>query len=593
MHPPGVDGATLPRLTKVIAVADVVESVRLMEEDEGEFIRRWKGFVGFVLERLPLDTGRMHRSLGDGLMLEFSDPQGCIRAAFAMQAWFREGNSRLPPEQQVHLRIGAHIGDFIADEYDIYGTDVNLAARIATLAGPGEIVISAALRERIRGQLNAQLEDLGACHLRHVKQPVRAYRVGFAGSAPVMPGFVPVAVPMSATVAVLPFETSNAPAGCNGLGEAVADEVIAVLSRSDDLQVASRLSTAALKQARPTLDEIRRHLGTRYVLSGHAREIGGQLAVFAELADAATGHIVWANSFKGALSDLLAGGAAFLGNLAPAVNAAVMANEVERAEGLPLPALEGYALLLTAVAVMHRLGRADMERAKLMLEHLAERARRHPAAYAWLAHWHVLRVLQGWSCRGQEAPLAAAHIESALQCDPQAPLVLCLAGHVAVHLAHDMRGAGRSYAQALSSRPHDPLPHLLHGEWLALRGDGAAALAACRAAAELAPPQALKYWYDAVTAQAAWVAGDIEQAVTASEQALRANGRFVPSYCTLAAAQFESGDTEAAGETFGRLLEIQPGFSLARFLEDTPAQPGVAARLAVALTGAAGSRGGS
>src|SRR5690606_33052316 len=130
-------------------------------------------------------------------------------------------------------RVGAHIGNFVADAYDIYGTDVNLAARIATLAGPGEIVISAALRERLRGPLNAQLEDLGACHLKHVSQPVRAFRVGIAGGDPVMPAFVPVRAPMSATVAVLPFETSNAPRGCSGLGEAVADEAVAVLSRGD------------------------------------------------------------------------------------------------------------------------------------------------------------------------------------------------------------------------------------------------------------------------------------------------------------------------------------------------------------------------
>ncbi|RYF55760.1 MAG: adenylate/guanylate cyclase domain-containing protein, partial [Comamonadaceae bacterium] len=296
----GVDGSHFARrTTKVIAVVDVVESVRLMEEDEAHFIARWKRFVGFVLQRLPQESGRMHRSLGDGLMIEFSDPQGCLRAALAMQAWFREDNKELMPEQQVHLRIGAHIGDFVADEYDIYGTDVNLAARIATLAGPGEIVISAALRERVRGEMNAQLEDLGACHLKHVLHPVHAYRVGYTGPAPVMPALGPTRATMRASVAVLPFETSNAPAGADLLGHAVADEAVATLTLSDGLQVASRLATAALKEQRPSLDEVRRHLGSRYVLSGHARQIAGQLAVFAELTDAAHGHVVWADSFKG------------------------------------------------------------------------------------------------------------------------------------------------------------------------------------------------------------------------------------------------------------------------------------------------------
>jgi TolB-like protein len=392
---------------------------------------------------------------------------------------------------------------------------------------------------------------------------------------------------MRATVAVLPFETSNAPGGSSVLGQAVADEAVAALSRSDGLQVVSRLSTVALKQVRPTLDEIRRHLGTRYVLSGHAREIGGHLAVFAELADAANGHIVWADSFKGQLSELLAGGTTFLATLAPAVNAAVMANEVERADGLPLPALEGYALLLTSIAVMHRLGRADMDRARLMLEHLADRDRRHPAAHAWLAHWHVLGVLQGWLRPEQEAPQAASHIQAAVQCDPQAPVVLCMAGHVAVHLTRDLRGAGELYAQAVESRPCDPLPQMLQGELLALRGEGQKARAACDRALQLVPPPALRYWYDASAAWACWVDGALPQAVARAEQSLRANGRFVPAFCTLAAAQLESGQPQAARETLDRLQAMHPHLSITDLVGRSPAQAKVAARLASALQAAA------
>ena len=104
-----VDASRFARRTRVIAVADVVESVRLMEQDEQEFIRRWHGFVAFAKQHLPLETGRMHKSLGDGLMMEFSEPDGCIRAGLALQAWFEEGNQGLPTEQQVHLRIGAHM----------------------------------------------------------------------------------------------------------------------------------------------------------------------------------------------------------------------------------------------------------------------------------------------------------------------------------------------------------------------------------------------------------------------------------------------------------------------------------------------------
>lgn len=176
MPPASPPSPTSARATKVIAVADVVESVRLMEQDEQEFIRRWQRFVGFVERQLPAEGGRIHKSLGDGLMLEFADPQGCVRAALAMRAWLAESNERLPPEDQVQLRIGAHLADFVADEYDIYGTDVNLAARIASLAGPGEILVSTTVRDLIVGSAET-LADRGEHDLKGIPGPWRVFAV--------------------------------------------------------------------------------------------------------------------------------------------------------------------------------------------------------------------------------------------------------------------------------------------------------------------------------------------------------------------------------------------------------------------------------
>lgn len=176
-----LDKSTFSRIGTVIAIADVVESVRLMEEDTPSFIERWQGFLAFVAKQLPQDGGRMRRSLGDGLMLEFADAAGCMRALLAMQAWLDERNRRLQPHQRMHLRIGAHLADLVEDQYDIYGPDVNLSARIATLAGPNEVIISAALRQQLQGWTEATIDDLGICHLKHVRDPVHAFRVGPPG----------------------------------------------------------------------------------------------------------------------------------------------------------------------------------------------------------------------------------------------------------------------------------------------------------------------------------------------------------------------------------------------------------------------------
>lgn len=167
---------TLSRRTKVLLVLDVVESVRLMEADENGFVQRWQKLRERTKQLLQEHNGLMVKSLGDGLMLEFDHVSGCVKTAFALRDFCAAGNIALRPERQMHLRVGAHVAEFVADEQDIYGTGVNLTARIATLAGPGEIVVSADVRDQLAVGLDVDVEDLGDCHLKYVNKKVRAYR---------------------------------------------------------------------------------------------------------------------------------------------------------------------------------------------------------------------------------------------------------------------------------------------------------------------------------------------------------------------------------------------------------------------------------
>jgi class 3 adenylate cyclase len=164
-------------VTEVIVVLDVVESVRLMERDELGFIRRWRAFVRAAHDHIvPAWGGRIHKSMGDGLMLAFADATHAMLAAFELLQASRSWNEGVDPEHHMHLRIAAHVACFVADEFDIYGNDVNVAARLAGLAFPGEVVVTEALRTHLR-QGVLRTHDLGHYALRHVSQPVQVYRV--------------------------------------------------------------------------------------------------------------------------------------------------------------------------------------------------------------------------------------------------------------------------------------------------------------------------------------------------------------------------------------------------------------------------------
>jgi adenylate cyclase len=578
--------ALMNRSTKVLLVMDVVESVRIMEQDQDGFVRRWQQLVQQAEQQiLPLHGGRIVKSLGDGLMLEFASAQGGVKAAFALQHFSQQANSSLRPEQQMHLRIGGHLASFVTDQHDIYGTDVNLTARFCTLAEPGELVVTAELRDQLVATLDADIEDMGECYLKHVEKPLRAYRVGPVGYALIAQSSSSVPMDLRPTIAVIPFRMRSAEPGHEMLGEALADEVIAALSRTSELHVISRLSTTVFRERHDAVDDIRTHLGASYLLSGTCRTAGTQLALFVELIDSKSGHIAWADTLQGEVHGLFVANGELIDKLIASISTAVMSHQLQRTRSQSLPTLEGYTLLLGAVALMHRTAFSEFDRARQMLEHLIERSRRHPVPHAWLANWHVLRVQQGWTDNPtKEAQLALDCSQRALDNDPKSSLALTIDGFVRTNLLKDLEGGANSYQAALDVNPNESLAWLLIGMLDAFRGNGAQGLASCERALKLSPLDPIRYFYDSLAASAAVSAGSYERAIELAQRSLKANRTHTSTYRALAIAQSMSDKIEDAQVTVKRLLELEPSFSVTQFLERTPARGhSIAMRFAAAL----------
>lgn len=558
-------------VTKVVMVLDVVESVRLMEQDQREFVQRWHYFVEQVRSLLPVHGGRLHKSLGDGLMLEFEDAYHAVRGAFAIQDLCRASNADCPPERQMHLRVGAHLCEYVADQYDIYGSDVNLTARIATLAGPGEIIVSAALRDRLALGLDADIEDLGDCHLKHVQEPVRAYRVGPCGHAPVIASGESELTPLRPAIAVIPFAVRSTEPGHELLGEAIADEVIAALSRTPELLVISRLSTTVFRGRHKGVDEIRTHLRPDYILSGTCRSSGTELSLFVELVEARSGHTVWAQTLRSPIQGLFHADHELIAELMRAVSAAVVVQEMGRARSHALPTLEGYTLLLGGIALMHRTSFREFDRARQLFETLAERNRRHPVAHAWLGKWHVLRVQQGWTeDPAKEAQLALDATRRAIDADSQCALAWTVDGFVRTNLMRDLDSGLESYETALSINPNESLAWLLKGTLHAFKDEGELAVEGTERALALSPLDPMRYFYDSLAATAAASAGHHDRAIELGRRSLRSNRTHTSTYRALAIAQALSGRIEDARETVRQLLALEPGFTLASFVARSP-----------------------
>jgi class 3 adenylate cyclase/TolB-like protein len=587
--------AGLVRQETVVLLIDLVESVRLMQEHEAFTVSRWADFVRIVTgEILPRHRGVMVKSLGDGLMARFETVPDAADAAAEMHRTLAEQNAPLPENQHFHLRAGITAAMAWSDGIDIYGTGVNLAARLATLAGPGETIASesaheqlavalaslakpgetigsAAARDELTHGVDASCEDLGECILKHFDKPVRAYRVGPASPHPSLIGRRDYGTAMEPTIAVIPFGARNNAPEHFDIGNLIADSVIWRLSKAANLKVISRLSTNVFRGRPSDVAEVSAHLGATYVLSGGYVVDAGRLLVTAELSAARTNQVVWTDRMSGEIGDLLQPESELAHRIAAAVHLSVFDAEVEHVLTQPLPTLESYSLLLGSIKLMHRSSKDEFLHTRAILEELINRHSRIAAPRAWLANWYILRVTRGWSeDRRREAIEALNATHAALDRDPSDALALATEGFVYCHLLNDLDTARKRCEQAVDANPSHALGWLYRGTVDAFKGDGTAAVEATRRAMELSPLDPQRYYYESLAATAELSAGEYADAERLARSSLQLNRMHPSTWRALTIALVSQDRMDEARQALRRLRELEPELTVTRYVARMP-----------------------
>jgi adenylate cyclase len=588
-------GVGLVRQETVVLLVDLVESVRLMQEHEAVAVRRWADFVYTVNAAiLPRHRGVLVKSLGDGLLARFEAVPDAVDAAAEMHRTLAAQNADIPEDQHLHLRAGVNAAMAWSDGIDIYGTGVNLAARLATLAGPGETIASASAHEQLAAALaslanpgetigsaaardelthgvDASCEDLGNCILKHFDKPVRAYRVGPPSPHPILTGRRGYGTAMQPTIAVIPFSARNDAPALFDVGNLIADSVIWRLSKSANLKVISRLSTAVFRGRANDLGQVSAHLGATYVLSGAYVVNEGQIMVTAELSAARNDQVVWTDRLSGEIGDLLRPESELADRIARAVHFAVFDAEVEHVMTQPLPSLESYSLLLGSIKLMHRSSKDEFLQTRKILDELINRHARIAAPRAWLGNWYILRVTRGWSeDRTREAAEALSATHAALDRDPSDALALATEGFVYCHLLKDLDTARKRCNEAVDVNPSHALGWLYLGTVNAFQGEGAAAVEATRRAMELSPLDPLRYYYESLGATAELSAHQYENAERLARSSLVLNRMHLSTWRALTISLVSQGRMDEARQTLAKVLELDPELTVEKYLARMP-----------------------
>lgn len=552
------------RVQRVVVMVDVVESVRLMQRAEAWTIGRWRLFVQRVQsELLPLHGGRLVKSLGDGLLLLFDAAPSAVAAALQMQRLTAESDYS-QGDLALRIRVAVHLTEVVVDDLDVYGSGVNLAARLMTVANQGDVVISAEVRDALADGLHGHVVDLGDCYLKHWEVPVRVFRLvplessRFAG--------VPAAVFLDVrpSIAVVPFTCRDGRDAA--WGDALAESIVMSLSGNAALRVVSLLSTQMFRHSVPAPDQVRRMLGVAYMVTGAYVESGGQLHVDVQLCSTGDGEIRWAARHCADGRGLFAGDDATMGEVAARISFEIVRTEVRRARALPLVNLESYALYLGGVYMLHRLSRQDFDRARELLEHLAERYPRSAAPHAMLSKWHVLRAVQGWAPDRRDAGLKArASAHRALDLDPDNALALSMNAIVFAQVEGDLEQALQLGEAAVSADPQESHAWLNLGGIHSYLGHAEEAATMPQRAIELSPMDPARFAFDAFLAEGLLTARRFDGAIAAARNSIRLNAMHVTSHRILTIALALGGRIDAARRAAGDLRRLDPSFCISGY----------------------------
>ncbi len=548
------------RLTAIVAV-DVAGYSRLMGADEEGTHAQFKAHrLTLVDPKIGEHRGRIVKTTGDGMLVEFGSVVDAVRCAVEVQRGMVERNADVPSDHRIEFRVGVNLGDVIIDGDDIHGDGVNIAARLEALAEPGGICISRKVRDEVRDKLDLAFEDLGEQQVKNIARPVRVFRVAVPVIA--QPTATPkpaLALPDKPSIAVLPFTNLSGDPEQDYFADGIVEDIITALSRVHWLFVIARNSSFTYKGKAVDVKQVGRELGVRYVLEGSVRKAGNRVRIAGQLVDAVTGTHVWADRFDGALDDIFdlqdRVTASVVGIIEPKLRHA----EIERVRRKPTDSLDAYDLYLRALAQFRGSYEGNLEALKLL--HRAIEIDPHYAAPYGLAAWcYLFQRIRGWVPPSDPALAEGIRMAKvAASLGHEDPETLWMAGMALAQLSGDLEGGIALIDRALALNPNSANAWRVSGLMRAYLGDTELAIAHLERSARLSPLDFFAYLWSVGFAFAHFMAGRYEEASAWCDKTLYEARDFPVALRMKAATCGLLGRLDEGRIWVERLLAVNPG----------------------------------
>ena len=577
------------RRLAAVMIADVAGYSRLMERDEaGTHAHLLRLRAEVTDPAVRRQGGRIVRTVGDGILVEFPSAMSALLAAIEIQRAMAEHNRALPAASRIDHRIGINLGDILIDEHDIAGTGVNVAARLEAIARPGGIAISGAVREQIRQDLGVRFIDAGLQQVKNISQPVRVFQVEFDGApSPPLPvrgrpwrrwaavaGVTALGVVAALSfprwqaerppqsLVVLPFAHAAEKPGAEALAAAFTSQLTGAVSRVAGLTVIAPAVAAPYTGRHGDVQRIGRELKVRYALEGRIDRAGELVRVTAHLVDADNGESLWSSHVEAPAAADDGAPLPLIGRLSEAVRSAVRAAELKRI-AVGRDAASAYALALAASEQLQSATEpAQMQEVRERFERALQQDPQHVPALTGYAHSLTYEADRTEPGAQRDAVLKKADEASLRAVTLQPENAEAWGARANVLFFRDrFEAAAEAVQRGLALNPYLVTLQSFSGQIHLAQGRGEQALAAFDRSIELNSVNIGHGVLLHFRCRALLLLGRYAEAVESCERGM-AFGPEWPDYMVLAAAYALQGNAPRARQARAELMRLQPAFSI-------------------------------
>jgi adenylate cyclase len=582
-------GERVERRLAAVLAADIAGYSRLMGRDEERTLAQLKAFRKTLVDPgIAAHRGRIVKTTGDGMLLEFASAVDAARCAVEIQREMAQRNVAVPAELRIEFRIGIHVGDIIIDDNDIFGDGVNIAARLESIAEPGGVCISDDAHRQIRGKIDVAFDDFGEQNLKNIAEPMRAWHLRLAGKITAAIRAPPTRVqsltlPDKPSIVVLPFDNMSAETGQDYLADGIVEAITAALSCIRSFFVIARTSAFTYKGRATNARDVGKELGVAYLLEGSVQKAGNRLRIIVQLIETEGGAHVWSSRFDGGMDEFFDLEDRITEQVAGALQPSIRIAEIERSRRKRPQDLGSYDYTMRAMPHVWALEKEESAKALVLLEHALAIDPHYPLALS-LAGWcHAQRSVYNWADDiAASQAMARSFAERAAEMSGDDPVILTVLG--AVHTFVRNHGTARVLLErAVALDPNAAWAWSRLG-WLENYSDQPQkAILNFERALRLSPIDPMNFNNYVGIGSAHDVAQEYDNAAAFYQRALveRPNARWI--YRNLASVLSGAGRIDQARQAFAELMLSYPDLTISKFKKAMVFSPIVLDRMAANL----------